>query len=676
MSNRSANIIFFILISVMATHSQNYLHCLAANADADILLQWETPVSSSDFNTYVIYHSNGSMGGIYSAIATLTNYNTSSYLHAGANADSESQFYFIETNLNSGGSIISDTLKSMHLSINTGVGDVELNWTVPRTPPLSSWDDEYQIWMEYPLNNWTQIGSSITTNYFYEIQVCDDSLSFRIDLNDNFGCKSVSNYNGGVYQDITKPPMPVIDSVSVDQAIGKAIVGWEVNPATDTKAYIIYKYINTSWIIIDTVDGRFNTSYTDPNSSPCSIIESYALAAFDSCGNKSLGTFLIPQQTISLSSVDYNACIPSHTLNWTEYINMEPGIDGYEIYLSTNGSVYQPIGQTSSGTRTYINTNIQYGNQYSYFIRAFNNSNEKTSSSCIKSHYARQYHLPQFNYVANVTVINNQFIQISSYLDNSVSINKVILRRSSGQSGNFVEIDSTSGITGNMIIFDDLSVDINTTSYEYDIILKDSCSYNKESSNTINSVLLRAQMLDASNIKLTWNEIFGWDGMLEEYILYRKVNNQSNVDIVAALGPTDHEYTDDISSLNLQGETFTYFLEAKEGPGNIYGFQESSLSNEASIKEDATLFFPNAFKPSGINNIFKPVGIFVNQRNYLLQIYNRWGELLFESKLFQNGWSGQKNGKNLPSGVYMYIVSYSDSDGKNFQHKGSFVLIR
>ena len=675
MNYRSLHIILILFLSGMAVHSQNYLHCISANKDADILLLWNTPVSSSEFSSYVVYHSNASMGGTYTVLATLTDYSINTYLHSGANANTESQFYFLETNTNSGGSLISDTLKSIYLYINTGVGDVELNWTTPRNPPLSSWDDEYQIWMEYPVNNWTQVGSSINTNFFYEIQVCDDSLTFRIDLVDNFGCKSMSNYNGGVYQDITKPPMPVIDSVSVDQFIGKAVIGWEINPAPDTRGYIIYKYINTSWIIIDTVIGRFNTTYTDLNSSPCSIIESYALAAFDSCGNKSLGTFLLPQQTISLSPINYNACTPSHTLNWTEYINMNPDIDAYEIFISTNGSSFQPIGQTSSSVRSYTNTNIQYGDQYSYFVKAFNNTNENTSSSCIKSNFAYQYILPQFNYVANVNIIDNTYVRITSYVDDNSSIKKVILRKLNSNTGIFVNIDSTENISQSILTFEDHQVDVNAKSYEYDILLRDSCNYDNRSGNSLNTILLTATMTDASKVKLNWNEMLGWSGLVEEYNVYRKVSNQQLPYMIATVSPTVNEYIDDISSLNLLGETFFYVVEAVEGTTNIYGFKESSFSNEAQIEQDAKLFFPNAFRPSGVNNIFKPVGIFINQANYFFQIYNRWGELLFTSTSFQDGWDGQNSGKNSPTGVYMYIVSYSNSDEENFQHKGTFVLI-
>lgn len=671
-----ANITILFLFLATGLQSQNYLHCLSANVNSDILLQWDPPVNAPSFVSYTVYHSNNSSGNVYSPLTTISNFSTTTYLHTGANASSESQFYYIETSLSSGGSIISDTLKSIFLTINTGVGNVELNWTVPRNPPLSSWESQYQVWMEYPQNNWTQIGTSSITNFFYEIQVCDDSLTFRIDLNDNFGCKLMSNYKGGAYQDITKPPMPVMDTVSIDQALGKSIIGWNINPAEDTEGYIIYKYINTSWIIIDTVLGRFNTLYTDMSSSPCSVVESYALAAFDSCGNKSLGTFLTPQQTISLNNITYNTCDPSHTLNWSEYINMDPGILGYEIFVSTNSSTYQAIAQTSPAIKTFTNYNIQYGNDYSYFVRAYNQGNQNTSSSCFRDNFTRQYSIPQFNYVSNATVIDDSYIQITSYIDAGNSISKAILRRFNETTASYIRIDSVENINQDLISFDDNSADVHSGSYTYDILLKDSCDYDNISTNSLNSIFLQASIIDANSVRLSWNEIFGWNGLIEEYKIYRKINEQGSPDFVAAVNPTENEYIDDISSLNLGGETFSYYIEAIEGNSNIYGFKESSISNEARVEENAKIFFPNAFRPGGVNNIFKPTGIFVNQKDYLMQIYNRWGELIFETRSFQDGWDGRKNGNNAATGVYLYIVSYTNTKGEGFQHKGTFVLVR
>ena len=69
--------------------------------------------------------------------------------------------------------------------------------------------------------------------------------------------------------------------------------------------------------------------------------------------------------------------------------------------------------------------------------------------------------------------------------------------------------------------------------------------------------------------------------------------------------------------------------------------------------------FPNAFSPNGDknNDLFKPI-VECPIEDYLLQIYNRWGDLVFESYQISDGWDGEVNGKPAPVDVYIYRAEY------------------
>ena len=54
-------------------------------------------------------------------------------------------------------------------------------------------------------------------------------------------------------------------------------------------------------------------------------------------------------------------------------------------------------------------------------------------------------------------------------------------------------------------------------------------------------------------------------------------------------------------------------------------------------------------------------------------IYNRYGNLLYSKKGYQNDWDGQYNGQNLPDGTYYYIISCS---GDQDVHKGGITIFR
>lgn len=90
-----------------------------------------------------------------------------------------------------------------------------------------------------------------------------------------------------------------------------------------------------------------------------------------------------------------------------------------------------------------------------------------------------------------------------------------------------------------------------------------------------------------------------------------------------------------------------------------------------------TVYIPNAFTPNenGLNEVFKPVVKQVS--NYQFFIYNRWGELVFETSDTQEGWNGTSGGKKCQQDVYIYRLIFKD-DEKEEDHEvyGKFFLIR
>jgi gliding motility-associated-like protein len=90
-----------------------------------------------------------------------------------------------------------------------------------------------------------------------------------------------------------------------------------------------------------------------------------------------------------------------------------------------------------------------------------------------------------------------------------------------------------------------------------------------------------------------------------------------------------------------------------------------------------TVFVPNAFTPNadGLNDVIRPVlaGI---QRLEFFRIYNRYGELVFETRESGKGWDGRINGQLQGSNAYVYQVKALDYQGETIFNKGTFVLVR
>lgn len=80
------------------------------------------------------------------------------------------------------------------------------------------------------------------------------------------------------------------------------------------------------------------------------------------------------------------------------------------------------------------------------------------------------------------------------------------------------------------------------------------------------------------------------------------------------------------------------------------------------------LLFPNAFSPNddGRNDIFKP-SVFCDIAGYKLDIYNRFGQLVFTSNNPQNGWDGNYNGVRADIGIYYFNAIFQNRNGSKMQ---------
>lgn len=89
------------------------------------------------------------------------------------------------------------------------------------------------------------------------------------------------------------------------------------------------------------------------------------------------------------------------------------------------------------------------------------------------------------------------------------------------------------------------------------------------------------------------------------------------------------------------------------------------------------LDIPNTFTPNndGVNDEFR-----IRVTGYFklngLKIFNRWGQLVFESKDLKLVWSGNKNGQKLPVATYYWVIEGIDLYGKFLRRSGSVTLIR
>jgi gliding motility-associated-like protein len=98
------------------------------------------------------------------------------------------------------------------------------------------------------------------------------------------------------------------------------------------------------------------------------------------------------------------------------------------------------------------------------------------------------------------------------------------------------------------------------------------------------------------------------------------------------------------------------------------------------VKPSYDIYLPNAFTPDGddFNGIFYAKGYGISDKDYTLHIFNRWGDLIFESHDMNQGWDGtmKKDGTKAQDDVYTWVVYFRDISEKKHKKEGHVSLLK
>jgi len=240
---------------------------------------------------------------------------------------------------------------------------------------------------------------------------------------------------------------------------------------------------------------------------------------------------------------------------------------------------------------------------------------------------------------------------------------------------------STDGINFNRLImldasqhtFLDTKVDVNKNSYIYRMTATDSCKITSNYSNIGKTILLEADTSEQFTV-LKWTPYEYWKSGIKYYELQvagSQTNDKSALSFqnVSDVLPSVLKVTDSFNQLN--SEYYFYRVIAYRESDNL-----PSVSNIVCTPTPFRLFVPNAFSPNGdgLNDYFLPSGVYII--DYHLQIYNKWGEKLFESDDINQGWDGKYNGRDCMPDNYVYSIYSKGTNGKGKLVTGTVMLMK
>jgi gliding motility-associated-like protein len=151
--------------------------------------------------------------------------------------------------------------------------------------------------------------------------------------------------------------------------------------------------------------------------------------------------------------------------------------------------------------------------------------------------------------------------------------------------------------------------------------------------------------------------------------------------LTASEGSSYQWYRDDLPITSATGRTYTADSSGKYSVVITNGTCRAKASNTVMLTfracVDTEIFVPKAFTPNNnnVNEKLMPMFINVKQLRYF-KVYNRWGQLMFQTNVTGEGWDGMFKGVRQPMETYSWILECVDENGNHVRRSGKTILIR
>lgn len=342
----------------------------------------------------------------------------------------------------------------------------------------------------------------------------------------------------------------------------------------------------------------------------------------------------------------------------------------YEIYRSENGSPFSllnVISDQSVGSYEDVSAYDYFNNDYCYYIRAKNSCGEYGPASdtlCT---------ITQFNtktvYIKQVSVIDSGKIELQwKHFPDGPYSTFFVYRKENSSGSPFALREILTYPNYDSWIDNDVAT--SDKSYCYQVVNEDYCGNRSLAGNDGCSIYLTGIAQPFIN-NLNWTPYADWNGGVRNYELFRNSNLNPVFSSLSLFADTSQSFRD--FELNPDAGYFSYYVKAVEGSGSLDAI---SISNEITLEQAPVGFLPLAFTPNkdGKNDYFGIESSYV--KTFEIEIFNRWGNLVYSSSNKNEQWNGNYRDKPAPQGTYIYVAKYSGYDDAPFTRTGTVTLIR
>jgi len=415
------------------------------------------------------------------------------------------------------------------------------------------------------------------------------------------------------------------------QCTGRAVT--VTTPATITNARYVYDYKG----VIDTAKATPQTSHTYLQPGYYYIVQLGIVNGKPSVACNAIQVYATSKPTFSLASECGNTT--KLTINTT-------GLAFGQYFIDWGDGKQAQVFKPGQPTPTYI-----YAASGTYQIRV-------TGEGTFPLVGCNAISDPQTFEVLNdpapitnvtATVLNNSFGQISITVPNTVKVKNYSFTKNGVET---LRVNSP---------YVDSTLNASQSGACYQVAYADACDRKPATMPTVCTIYLRAE-----KETLKWSSESPFSTAVDTYTV-EKLNENGQVVATYPVGnPT--EWPMDISDNDIE---VIYRVRATSVSG------QTSLSNAISYGRTVKLFVPDTFSPNndGLNDTFEIKGQLINKLE--ITVYDRWGNVLYNTKDLTNGWNGTDiNGRSLSPGFYTYKIEYTDTKERAYSKLGTINLMR
>ena len=455
-----------------------------------------------------------------------------------------------------------------------------------------------------------------------------------------------------------------------------------------------------------TYQGFVGLSASDPN------FQAIILNALDTCLNP--GERSGEHRVVNVEAVA-DPCLNKINLSWREYEGWNDLLY-YVVYRREDpASPWQLLDTVTGSSYDDIDTALELGKTYRYFLVAHNQRGYESFSNMDTALY--DVPKPLFSYIesASVDTVTFDKVNIRFNIPQDASIGRLELYRKDGENGNYRFIDTltsptaASGSAGAYWLYtytDNSARRPQEVIYTYKVYVYDVCYLISDTSNEFSCLQIRAGLPDNYTNVLLWDRLVHYlsydslprarnrGGIVDSFTVYRDVVFTGGLANYTALPLRKagvlpiwkplYEYGDRVDNLPTDEGLFDYYVVAVERD-NPWEFVGRSASNKVRLRQEPRIFAPTAIfgGSSSSNGEFRPAFNYniPGDSSYFLKIVSRWGKVILETKDRNLGWKGyvgetqDESGERALQDTYLYQVQFRGADNNLYKLKGNLTLI-